>query len=76
MTEKPLFTAADNAKNEAAVHSTVARLTEIAEKEGISAMLAEAIGMSWGVAHVFKTLGLKEVHRQLRKDLADFIGGK
>lgn len=76
MMSEQLFTPEDEARTEMVIHTTVARIQDISEKEGAHAALAEAMGLSWGVAHVFKTLGLKELHRDLRKAQADFISRK
>lgn len=76
MKDAPLFTEADDKRNEAAVHATVAKLQRISDTDGVTTMLAEAMGMMWGIAHVFRTLGLQEMHRQMRKSLQDYMRGK
>lgn len=74
MTEKPIFTEEDNKITELASVQTISKLQAMVETQGMSAALAEAFGMSYGIAHVFRSLGLSAVHRALRKDLAKYVG--
>lgn len=71
-----MFTADDDKRTEAATHATVAKLQRLTDTEGVTAAIAEAIGIMWGIAHVFKTLGLKDIHRLMRRKLADYMNGK
>lgn len=56
--------------------ATVHKLNQIVTTRGIPEALAEAYGMAFGIAHVFKTLGLVHVHREMRKALAKYMSEK
>lgn len=67
------FTEEDNLRIESATLATVEKLQNIVRTDGVATCIAEAIGISMGIAHVFKNLGLKHVHRIIRKDTARYI---
>lgn len=72
----PLFTKEEEDLNERTAVATFHRLETTARTVGVQAALAEAIGMSYGIAHLCKALGLVEIHRALRKDLASYMKDK
>lgn len=71
--EKPLLGDDENKITDAATHKTIQDLQQIALERGVPAMIATAFGMSYAIAHMFKTLGLRVVYKSLQADLTSFI---
>lgn len=66
---------ADAAVMRKTIDETIARLNNAVAIDGLNVAIAQAIGMSYAVAMLFKERDMVEVHRQLRKDLAKFVRG-
>lgn len=69
----PIFGPAENAMTESATQEIVDRLQQTAAQQGVAAALAEAIGIMWGVGHVFMNLGLNAEFRQMTISLRKYV---
>jgi hypothetical protein len=63
MNDLPLLTKEDEKRMEKITVETVHRLDVVARAHGHGAMIAESFGLMYGVAHVFKALGLRHRRR-------------
>lgn len=72
----PLFGQEEEAIIAKASEDTYAALQAVATTKGATVAIAQAMGAAYGIAHLFKALGLQEYHRELRKSLSAYMAKK
>lgn len=76
MVDKPQFSDENAVLSEKIAEETQNMLLTAFATVGTERMIAQAMGMTMGIAHAMKTAGLGTVHRALRKVAAEYVKRK